>query len=171
MLFRSVRKSFSAACLLSALIAGAISTLPSPVTADKATVITISVNRAIKGDRQPLAPPIAQPSQHAITPVTSIGEWCLWPRRAFFCGSFCPRRSFDWRQCLCTAIRPSCSNFVPQLILMDALQYRISAECGDVYRLWKMYGGSRIAVHSNIYRSVTWTNACGIRFEGVVGGK
>ena len=58
-----MRKSVSAACLLSALIAGAI-TLASPVTADKATAITISVNRAAKGDRQPLAPPTAQPSQH-----------------------------------------------------------------------------------------------------------
>jgi hypothetical protein len=37
-----VRKGISAACLLSALIAGAISTLASPVTADKAAAITIS---------------------------------------------------------------------------------------------------------------------------------
>lgn len=59
-----MRKSISAACLLSALIAGAISTLASPVTADKATAVTISVNRATKGDRQPFAPPTAQPSQY-----------------------------------------------------------------------------------------------------------
>jgi hypothetical protein len=58
-----VRKSISAACLSSALIAGAI-TLASPVTADKATAITISVNRAAKSDRQPFAPPTAQSSQH-----------------------------------------------------------------------------------------------------------
>ena len=56
-----VRKSIPAACLSSALIAGAI-TLASPVTADKATAITISVNRAAKSDRQPLVPPAAQPS-------------------------------------------------------------------------------------------------------------
>jgi len=53
-----MRKGISAACLLSALTAGVITTLTSPVTADKATVITISVNRAVKGDRQSLPPPI-----------------------------------------------------------------------------------------------------------------
>jgi len=58
-----MRKGISAACLLSALTAGVITTLTSPVTADKATVITISVNRAVKGDRQSLPPPITQPGQ------------------------------------------------------------------------------------------------------------
>jgi hypothetical protein len=59
-----MRKGISAACLLSALAAGAISTFVSPVTADKAAVITISVNRATKGDRQPLALPIVRPGRH-----------------------------------------------------------------------------------------------------------
>ena len=54
----------SAACLLSALTAGVISMLASPVTAEKAAAVTISVNRAAKADRQPKAPPVAQPTRH-----------------------------------------------------------------------------------------------------------
>jgi hypothetical protein len=56
-------KGISAACLLSALAAGVICTLASPVPAEKATAITISVNRSAKVDRQPMAPPVAQPSR------------------------------------------------------------------------------------------------------------
>jgi len=56
-------KKIASACLLSALTAGGISTLVSPVTANKAAVITISVNRTTKGDRL-LLPPIAQPTRH-----------------------------------------------------------------------------------------------------------
>ncbi|MFZ0095301.1 MAG: hypothetical protein WBX05_16865 [Pseudolabrys sp.] len=56
-------KNLAAACLFSCFIAGGISLLTSPVTADNAAVVTISVNRAIKGDRLPL-PPMAQPIQH-----------------------------------------------------------------------------------------------------------
>jgi hypothetical protein len=48
---------------LSALTAGVIVTLVSPVTAGKAAVMVISVNRIIKGDRLSL-PPITQPTQH-----------------------------------------------------------------------------------------------------------
>jgi hypothetical protein len=56
-------KGISAACLLSALAAGVISTLASPVTAEKATAVTISINRAAKADRQPIVPPVAQPTR------------------------------------------------------------------------------------------------------------
>ena len=55
-------KNLAAASLFSCFIAGGISALTSPVTADNAAVVTISVNRAIKGDRLPLPP--AQPIQH-----------------------------------------------------------------------------------------------------------
>jgi hypothetical protein len=57
-------KGISAACLLSALAAAGVCMFVSPVTADKATVITISVNRAAKGDRQPIALTIVRPRQH-----------------------------------------------------------------------------------------------------------
>lgn len=57
-------KSISGARFLSALTAAVIITFVIPVTADKARVITISVNRAAKADRQPLAPPTAQPRRH-----------------------------------------------------------------------------------------------------------
>jgi hypothetical protein len=57
-------KGISAACLLSALTAGGISMLASPVTAEKAAAVTISVNRAAKADRQPIAPPVARPTRH-----------------------------------------------------------------------------------------------------------
>ena len=56
-------KNITTACLLSAFIGGAISTLVSPVTADKAAVIANSVNRTTKGDRL-LLRPIAQPTRH-----------------------------------------------------------------------------------------------------------
>jgi len=46
-------KNISAALLLSALIAGAICALISPVTANNASSVTISVNRTGKGDRLP----------------------------------------------------------------------------------------------------------------------
>jgi hypothetical protein len=61
-------KKIASACLLSALTAGGISTLVSPVTADKAAVITISVNRTTKGDRL-LLPPIAQPTRRDSDPT------------------------------------------------------------------------------------------------------
>jgi hypothetical protein len=54
-------KDIAAASLLSCFIAGAFSALTSPVTADNAAVVTISVNRTTKGDRLPLAPS-AQPT-------------------------------------------------------------------------------------------------------------
>ena len=57
-------KDIAAASLLSCFIAGAFSALTSPVTADNAAVVTISVNRITKGDRLPL-PLTAQPTaQH-----------------------------------------------------------------------------------------------------------
>src|SRR4029079_3859284 len=65
---------------------------------------------------------------HAITPVTSIGEWYLWSTQEIFCGSICPRRSFDWGQCLCTAITPSCSNFLRQPSLWIDLRWAIVLE-------------------------------------------
>jgi hypothetical protein len=57
-------KGISAACLLSALAAGVICALASPVTAEKATAATISVNRAGKADRLPIAPSAAQPTRN-----------------------------------------------------------------------------------------------------------
>jgi hypothetical protein len=53
----------AAAFLLSCAIAGIMTALTSPVTADSAGVVTISVNRSAKGDRLPLAPK-AHPTQH-----------------------------------------------------------------------------------------------------------
>ena len=55
-------KNLVAASLFSCFVAGGISALTSPVTADNAAVVTMSVNRATKGDRLP--PPKAQPIQH-----------------------------------------------------------------------------------------------------------
>jgi len=60
-------KRVSAALLLSGLIAGAVCALTSPVTADNATTVTISVNRASKGDRLPQTPrlePTRRPDRH-----------------------------------------------------------------------------------------------------------
>ena len=95
-----MRESISAACLLSALIAGAISTLASPVTADKATVITISVNRAAKGDRQPLAPPTAQPSKHdSISTGKPIPERALLGCERAFSPLVEPKRAHILRHC------------------------------------------------------------------------
>jgi hypothetical protein len=57
-------KDIAAASFLSCFIAGAFCAVTSPVTADNAAVVTISVNRITKGDRLPL-PLIAQPTaQH-----------------------------------------------------------------------------------------------------------
>jgi len=85
---------------LSALIAGAISTLPSPVTADKATVITISVNRATKGDRQPLAPPIARPAQHeSISTGKPAPERALLGCERAFSSLVEPKRTHILRSC------------------------------------------------------------------------
>ena len=56
-------RNLAAASLFSCFVAGGISVLTSPVTADNAAVVTMSVNRATKGDRLPL-PPIAQPTRH-----------------------------------------------------------------------------------------------------------
>ena len=95
-----MRKSISAACLLSALIAGAISTLASPVTADKATVITVSVNRATKGDRQPLAQPVAQPSQHdSISTGKPTPERALLGCERAFSSLIEPKRAHILRSC------------------------------------------------------------------------
>ena len=56
-------RNLAAASLFSCFVAGGISVLTSPVTADNAAVVTMSVNRVTKGDRLPL-PPIAQPTRH-----------------------------------------------------------------------------------------------------------
>ena len=55
-IFGQSLRNISVALLLSALIAGAICALTSPVTADNAKAITILVNRASKGDRLPVTP-------------------------------------------------------------------------------------------------------------------
>jgi len=56
-------KGISAACLLSALTAGVICMLASPVTAEKAAAVTISVDRAAKAARQPITPTEARPTR------------------------------------------------------------------------------------------------------------
>jgi len=56
-------KDLAAATVFSCVVAGGISVLTSPVTADNAAGVTISVNRATKGDRLPL-PPTARPTPH-----------------------------------------------------------------------------------------------------------
>lgn len=61
--FDSRFRNITAACLLSAFAAGAISALVTPVTAEKAPVIVISVDRATKGNRLPL-PLITHPTRH-----------------------------------------------------------------------------------------------------------
>jgi len=66
--FNDWLKKITSACLLSALIAGGISMPVTPVTANKAAVIPISVNRTIKGDRL-LLPPIVQPARHDSDPT------------------------------------------------------------------------------------------------------
>lgn len=60
-------RNISAALLLSGLIAGAVCALTSPVTADNAAAITVSVNRASKADRLPQTPrvePARKPGRH-----------------------------------------------------------------------------------------------------------
>lgn len=71
-----MRRRISAACLVSALAAGAISTLANPVTADK-TTISISVNRDTKGDRQPFARPSTQPSQQESITIETLERTLL----------------------------------------------------------------------------------------------
>ena len=61
-------KFIATACFLSAFIAGAICTLVSPVTANNAADIVISVNRSAKGDRLSIAL-IAQPTQRDSVPT------------------------------------------------------------------------------------------------------
>ena len=56
-------KNLAAALLLSGMIAGAICALTSPVTANNATGVTVSVNRAGKGDRLPQATTVT-PARH-----------------------------------------------------------------------------------------------------------
>ena len=56
-------KNLAAALLLSGLIAGAICVLTSPVTANNAAGVTVSVNRASKGDRLPQATTVT-PARH-----------------------------------------------------------------------------------------------------------
>ena len=67
-------KNIGTACLLSAFTAGVISTLVSPVTADSAAGIVISVNRTTKGDRLSLSP-IGQPAptKKSIPEQTMLG--------------------------------------------------------------------------------------------------
>jgi len=64
---RRVRNGIPAACLVSALTAGLITAFTSPVTADKATADTVSVNRAAKSDRQPLLPAARPARQDSIS--------------------------------------------------------------------------------------------------------
>ena len=93
-------KGISAACLLSALAAGVICTLASPVTAEKATAITISVNRAAKADRQPIAPPVAQPSRHDSWPTGKpISERALLGCEQAFSALIEPKRAHILRSC------------------------------------------------------------------------
>jgi len=56
-------KNLATAFLFSGFAAGGIGVLTSPVTPDNIADVTISINRANKGDRLTL-PPIAQPTQH-----------------------------------------------------------------------------------------------------------
>ena len=60
-------KNVAAALLLSCFIAGVITALTSPVTANNAAP-TVSVNRITKGDRLPVVPAI-KPKQHDSTPA------------------------------------------------------------------------------------------------------
>jgi hypothetical protein len=59
-------KNIAAASLLSCFIASAITGLTSPVSADNAAGVTISVNRAVKSNRLTIVP-IDQPTQHDST--------------------------------------------------------------------------------------------------------
>jgi hypothetical protein len=59
-------KNLAAALLLSGLIAGAICALTSPVTANNAAGVTVSVNRAGKGDRLPQAMTVT-PARNSIS--------------------------------------------------------------------------------------------------------
>jgi hypothetical protein len=52
---------------VSALTAGLITAFVSPVTADRATADTVSVNRAAKSDRQPLLPAARPGRQDSIS--------------------------------------------------------------------------------------------------------
>jgi hypothetical protein len=56
-------KNITAALLLSGLIAGVICALTSPVTANNAAGVTVSVNRTSKGDRLPQTTTVA-PVRH-----------------------------------------------------------------------------------------------------------
>jgi hypothetical protein len=61
-IFGNRLKKLAAAVLFSGFAAGGIGVLTSPVTPDNIASVTISINRANKGDRLTL-PPIAQPTQ------------------------------------------------------------------------------------------------------------
>ena len=54
-------KEIAAAALFSCFIAGGICALTSPGATNNAAARTISVNRALKGDRLPQAPVVQQP--------------------------------------------------------------------------------------------------------------
>jgi len=91
-------KGISAACLLSALTAGVICMLASPVTAEKAAAVTISVNRAAKADRQPIAPP--EPSRHDSWPTGKpISERALGGCEQAFSALVEPKRAHILRSC------------------------------------------------------------------------
>lgn len=93
-------KGISAACLLSALAAGVICTLASPVTAEKTTAITVSVNRATKADRQPIAPPVAQPTRHdSISTGKPAPERTLQGCERAFSALVEPKRAHILRSC------------------------------------------------------------------------
>jgi len=114
-------KGISAACLLSALTAGVISTLASPVTAEKATAITISVNRAAKADRQPIAPPVAQPTR----------------RDSISTGKPSPERALQGcKQAFSTLVEPKRANIVSELrnnrVITDASEIQAGQHIAHV---------------------------------------
>jgi hypothetical protein len=58
-------KEIAAASLISCLIAGGIFALMSPGATNNTAAVTISVNRALKGDRLPQAPVVQQPKHNS----------------------------------------------------------------------------------------------------------
>ena len=93
-------KGISAACLLSALAAGVICTLAGPVTAEKATAVTISVNQAGKADRLPIAPPVARPTRHdSISTRKPAPERALQGCERAFSALVEPKRAHILRSC------------------------------------------------------------------------
>jgi hypothetical protein len=92
-------KNLTAAFLFSGFAAGGISALTSPVTAHNTTVVTISVNRANKGDRLPL-PPKAQPTQRNSISETPIPRHTLLDCEPAFSPIADPERAHILNYCL-----------------------------------------------------------------------